>query len=149
METFTKNVAERLNELIEKNIDATKGFRKAADHASSPELKRYFDTRSEEREGFVAQLTNLVGNTGEAIEDSGSAKGTAHRTWMDIKALFSTDNDESMLEEAITGEKAAVEEYREIMKKPMPLGAKNVLENQLLRIESGLSRIKTLEDLMD
>lgn len=149
MDSFTEKVAERLNELIEKNIDATKGFDKAAENASSSELKNYFSTKSEERQNFATQLKTIVGITGEEIEDSGSLTGTAHRTWMDIKSLFSSDNDESMLEEAITGEKAAVDEYKEILEEPLPLGAKEVLQRQLARIESGLNRIKVLEDLAD
>lgn len=149
MESFTEKVAERLNELIEKNIDASKGFGKAAENASTPELKNYFSTKSKERQSFVSQLETIVGSTGEEIEDSGSVKGTAHRTWMDIKSFFSTDNDESMLEASITGEKAAIEEYKEIIKEPLPLVAKEVIQRQLAVIETGLSRIKTLENLMD
>ncbi|MBS9464276.1 PA2169 family four-helix-bundle protein [Flagellimonas sp. 389] len=149
MNSFTENVAERLNELIEKNIDATKGFSKAAENASSSELKNYFSTKSEERQNFVAQLETIVGRTGEEVEDSGSLTGTAHRTWMDVKSLFSSDNDEAMLEAAITGEKAAVDEYKEILDEPLPMEAKEVLQRQLSRIESGLNRIKVLEDLAD
>lgn len=67
---------------------------------------------------------------------------------MDIKALFSDDDEESMLEEAIRGEKAAVEEYNEIIKETtLPISTKSILESQKNKIESGLNRLKTLEDL--
>jgi uncharacterized protein (TIGR02284 family) len=68
---------------------------------------------------------------------------------MDTKAFFTSDNDESMLEEAIKGEKAALEEYQDVLGKSMPQGAKTVLQQQCSMIENGLGRIRTLEDIVD
>jgi uncharacterized protein (TIGR02284 family) len=45
---------------------------------------------------------------GEELDKGGSVTGAAHRTWMEVKYWFSADDDESMLEEAIRGEKAAL-----------------------------------------
>ena len=67
---------------------------------------------------------------------------------MDIKKVFSSNNEESMLEEAIRGEKTAVDQYQEVLNETsLPLTTKNVLEKQKETIENGLSNIKTLEDL--
>ncbi|GAL72336.1 hypothetical protein JCM19302_3614 [Jejuia pallidilutea] len=67
---------------------------------------------------------------------------------MDVKALFSFDNEESMLEEAIRGEKAAISEYEDIINdKSVPESTKSLLISQKNQIENGLSKIKVLEDL--
>lgn len=54
----------------------------------------------------------------------------------------------SMLEEAIRGEKAALEEYDEVLKDTsLPSTTSVVLKSQRQAIENGLSNIKMLEDL--
>lgn len=149
MSNYTEEITDRLNDILEKNIDACKGFEKAAENANSPGLKNYFRRKSDERKSFINDLKGEVNFMGEEAKDDGSLTGTAHRTWMDVKALFSADDDESMLEESIRGEKASVEEYREVLTQELPQPTATMLENQLRRIEDGLAKIKTLEDLAD
>ena len=149
MSDYTEEVAEKLNDIIEKNIDAHKGFEKAAENAGSHSLANYFKDKASKRKKFVSELKQEVRGTGEEVEDDGSVTGSVHRTWMDVKAFFSADDDESMLEESIRGEKAAVEEYRDALECNLPDGTMRVLRNQLQTIESDLSEIKTLEDIKD
>ena len=53
-----------------------------------------------------------------------------------------------MLEEAIRGEKSAVEEYEDVINETsLPISTKNILEKQKTTITNGLSNIKSLEDL--
>jgi hypothetical protein len=67
---------------------------------------------------------------------------------MDVKSLFSKDNEESMLEEAIRGEKASIEEYNEVLNETsLPTSTKSILTIQKNTIINGLSNIKSLEDL--
>ena len=69
---------------------------------------------------------------------------------MDIKAFFSADNDESMLEEAIRGDKAAVEEYEDVLDdKDLPANVASVIREQLIKIRTDLNKVKSMEDLVD
>ncbi|QFZ53971.1 PA2169 family four-helix-bundle protein [Oceanihabitans sp. IOP_32] len=148
MSTYTEDVGNKLNDLLEKTFDAEKGFKKAADHVDNKALKSYFEQKAQERYDFGHEIKTEIKALGQEADKSGSLTGTAHRAWMDIKALFSDDDEESMLEEAIRGEKAAVEEYNEIIKETtLPISTKSILESQKNKIESGLNRLKTLEDL--
>lgn len=147
MSTYTEEVADKLNAILEKNIDAHKGFQKVAENSDSPELKNYFKEKAMERQRFVQELKQEIILTGEEAKANGSLTGDAHRTWIDIKSFFSADTDETVLEEAIRGEKAAVEEYHEVLKHPISPAISTVLKSQLRRIENGLNTIKTLEDL--
>jgi len=62
--------------------------------------------------------------------------------------MFSSDDDESMLEEAIRGEKKALEEYDKALKPgEVPETTATLLRKQKSKIQSGLERIKTMEDL--
>ena len=84
----------------------------------------------------------------DKIDKEGSVAGTAHRAWMDIKAFLSLEDEESMLEEAIRGEKTAVKEYDDVLTETsLPSSTKSLLESQKNKIENGLNNIKTLEDI--
>ena len=148
MSTYTEEVGKQLNELLERTYDAEKGFKNAAENVDHAALKSYFQQKAQERYNFGHELKSELASFGQEVDKGGSAKGTLHRTWMDVKALFSGDNEESMLEEAIRGEKAAVEEYNDVLTETsLPSSTKTLLTSQKSTIESGLSNIQSLEDL--
>lgn len=148
MNSYTEEVGSKLNALLEKNYDAEKGYKKAAEHTDHTALKNYFNRKAAERYDFGHQLKTEITNYGEEPTNSGSVTGAAHRTWMDVKAVFSADNEESMLEEAIRGEKASVEEYNEVLNETnLPPSTRDIVMNQKNTISQELNTIKRLEDL--
>lgn len=150
METKNRKLVDQLEEILEKNRDAEKGYRKAAENADSQNLKSLFDRKSTQRKQFNETLKRELVASYDEIDDDGSFTGTMHRAWMDVKSFFSGDNDESMLEEAIRGDKAAVEEYEEVLKEELlPMSVGTIIRDQLMKIKSDLSKIKTMEDLRD
>ncbi|HZJ19230.1 MAG TPA: PA2169 family four-helix-bundle protein [Pricia sp.] len=148
MSTKHEEMVDQLEEILEKNRDAEKGYRKAAENADSANLKNYFEKKSRERKTFNESLKRELVANYDDIDDDGTFSGTVHRTWMDIKAFFSGDNDESMLEEAIRGDKSAVEEYEEVLEDAtLPASIATLLRNQQMKIRTDLNKIKSLEDL--
>ncbi|MGY8913917.1 MAG: PA2169 family four-helix-bundle protein [Flavobacteriales bacterium] len=148
MNEDVKEIENRLQEIIDKNEDAIKGFQKAAENSKDVGTKSYFSERVKSRKNFLTQLKNAspelsLGN--EKIE--GTTAGAAHRTWMDIKAFFSNDNDESMLEEAVRGDKSAIEEYNEVLAEThVPARVKEILREQRDSIQNDLETSDILED---
>jgi len=148
MNTYTEEVGDKLNDLLEKTYDAEKGFKKAAEHTDNAPLQSYFQRKAQERYDFGHELKSEIKTFGQEVDKGGSLAGAAHRTWMDVKAFFSADDAESMLEEAIRGEKAAIEEYEDVLKETsLPSTTSALLAKQKLKIADGLATIKHLEDL--
>lgn len=148
MNPYTKEVGSKLNALLEKNYDAEKGYKKAADHTDHTALKNYFNRKAAERYDFGDQLKSEIRNFGEEADKGGSITATAHRAWMDVKAVFSSDNEESMLEEAIRGEKASIEEYDDVLNETtLPTSTRDLVLKQKNTISQELNTIKHLEDL--
>ena len=148
MSTYTEEVGNKLNEILEKTYDAEKGFKKAANNTDNVALKTYFENKAKQRYDFGHELKDEIISFGQEVDKGDSLTGKAHRAWMDIKAMFSSDDAEAMLEEAIRGEKAAIEEYEEVLTETsLPSSTSAVLRSQKNAIEKGLSNIKTLEDL--
>jgi uncharacterized protein (TIGR02284 family) len=148
MSTYTKEVGNKLNGLLEKTYDAEKGFKNASENIENKALKSYFTLKAKERYDFGHELKTELKSFNQEIDKGGSLAGEVHRAWMDIKAMFSSDDEESMLEEAIRGEKAAIDEYDDVINETsLPMSTKSVLTSQKNKIQNGLRNIKTLEDL--
>ena len=139
-----------LQELLEKNYDAQKGFSKAMEDAKNPRLKSFLQQQAAQRGRFTNELTQEIINLNAQPKESGSLTGDLHRTWIDIKSAVSGNEDEAVLEECIRGEKASWEEYDNKLKKEnFPPNISNVIQNQASEIHSTLSKVKTLEDLTE
>lgn len=142
------NLVKNLQELLEKNYDAEKGFTKAMKAAENNNLKEYFKYQAAQRSQFVNEITNEIRNLNETPKERGSASGAIHRAWIDIKSSLSGDKDEAVLEECIRGEKSSVEEYeRRLKENRFPSQIEDTLSNQKNRIQKTLNKVKTLEDL--
>ena len=146
----TKELASKLNELLEKNYDSEKGFEKAAEDVKNPRLKEFFKTKAKERYNFGHELKTEIKNLGESPDKGTSVAGKAHHAWMDLKSAFSSDNEEAILEEAVRGEKTAVEDYNKIISKDgFPPSTTNLLIKQRNAIERTFKQVKDLEEAFD
>lgn len=115
MENYTVEMSNKLNELLERTYDAEKGFKAAAEKVENPTIKQFFEKRAEQRYNFGHELKREIKAFGQEPDKGGSAKGTLHRNWMNLKSFFSNNDEEAMLEEVIRGEKEAVETYNDII----------------------------------
>lgn len=148
METNTEKIVAKLNALTEKNSDAEKGFKKASKIATAKTLANWFASRAVERRMFREELADDVHSFGYPSVRTPSLTGDLHRTWMDLKAAFSLDNDEAMIEETMRGEKAALDEYKEVLAEvSLPPATRALLKTHRTKIEHGLAILRTLDDI--
>ncbi|NNK39627.1 MAG: PA2169 family four-helix-bundle protein, partial [Winogradskyella sp.] len=112
-------------------------------------VKNFFSNRAEERSRFARELRTEILTYGEMPEDSGSFKGTLHRNWMTLRTTFSSNNEETILNEALRGEKASLEEYNQLLADhKMPERLVNILREQRNAIESAINSVKTYEEVL-
>lgn len=143
---YAEEVSAKLNNLLEKNYDTEKGYKYAAENVNNPELKSFFNERAQERYDFGHELKSEIRNFGESPEKGSSFTGDVMRSWMNLKSHISSNKEEAILEETIRGEKAAVEEYNEVMKDvDMPASTQNVLMKQRNAITAALNKVQSLE----
>lgn len=105
-------VAFALNQCIEISTDAEKGYAVAAADVRDPALKALLFQKSQERAGFVVALQSALRTLGAYAENQGTAKGAAHRGWMDLRLAVEGQKDRIVIEEWVRGEQAAVNGYR-------------------------------------
>ena len=146
---YSEKISNQLNELLVKNYDAEKGYLNAIENVDSDKLKMFFKRRATERSEFAKELRTEILRYGELPEDSGSFKGILHRNWMTLKSLFSSNNEEAILEEAIRGEEASLEEYNEILKdRTLPPTIDSLLTKQKNAIQAAINTEKVHEELV-
>ncbi len=144
--TYTEEMSKKLNELLEKNYDAEKGYKKAAEIVDNTKLKQFFNDQAQNRYDFGHELKSEIRNHGEEPDKGGSATGSAHRTWMDIKTTFTSNDEEAILEEVQKGEKEAVEEYNEIISDTtLPPTTQSILKKQRDSVQEALRSAKNFE----
>ncbi|MDT0688016.1 ferritin-like domain-containing protein [Autumnicola psychrophila] len=147
---YSEKVANKLNELLKKNYDSEKGFKFAAEKVKNNQLKSFFKDKAQQRYDFGHELKSEIANFGESPDKGSSIAGDAHRTWMNLKASLSSDKEEAVLEEAVRGEKAAVEDYEDILKDPdIPASTGNILLKQKNAIMATFNEVKSLEKQFD
>ncbi len=146
---YTEKISNKLNELLIKNYDAEKGYLNAAENVENPTLKIFFKRRATERSEFAKEIRTEILRYGEEPKDSGSFKGAMHRNWMSLKSIFSTNDEEAILEEAIRGEEASLEEYNDILKdKNLPPTIDSMLFKQKNAIQAAINTEKVHEELV-
>src|SRR5690606_13521403 len=124
-------IVNNLQDLLEKNYDAEKGFTKAMKNAKNENLKHFLKKQAFQRSRFANELTQELRQLNEEPKGSGSVTGDLHRAWIDIKSAVAGNEDEAVLEECIRGEKASAEEYEEKLQKyNFPPQISNVLQKQ-------------------
>ncbi|WP_031426627.1 ferritin-like domain-containing protein [Flavimarina sp. Hel_I_48] len=147
---YSEEIGKKLNTLLEKNYDAEAGYKKAAEDVKNPTLKSYFESRAKDRYDFGHAIKAELSSYGQEPDKGTSIKGDLHRAWMDLKSAFSSDKEEAILEEAIRGEKAAIEDYDEIINdKEVPPSTSELLIKQRNLVQEALTKAQALEIAAD
>ncbi len=146
---YEKEISDQLNELLIKNYDAEKGYINAMKDVDNVNLKKFFKDIAAERSRFARELRTEILTYGELPEDTGSFKGSLHRNWMSLKATFSSNNEETILNEALRGEKASLEEYNELLtNNTFPSRLIQMLRAHRNAIEAAINSVKVYEDVL-
>lgn len=143
-----KETVNVLQNIIEKNYDAEKGYKKAMQDAKNASLKEFLKEQAAQRSRFATAIDLKLRQLDETPKESGSTSGALHRAWIDIKSSLSGNEDEAVLEEVIRGEKASVDEYQEVLEKhTLAPDISQELRSQMSTIQNTLDRVKTMEDI--
>lgn len=146
---YSEKISNKLNDLLKKNYDAKQGYELAAEKIDNPTVTRFLNDKVSQRAEFTSELKNEIREYGELSEESGSFKGDMHRNWMNITASLSGDETERILEEVERGEKAALENYNDILSSEeisLEPSTRNLLTKQRNNIQAALNTARVYEE---
>ncbi|GAA4326783.1 PA2169 family four-helix-bundle protein [Pigmentiphaga soli] len=145
---MAKSIVTVLNELIEISKDGEKGFRKAAEDATHPELRALLSRRAGDCATGAAQLQQQVAALGGEPEESGSTAGALHRGWVSVKAAVAGRTDLAILEECERGEDVAKARYQAALDEELPPQIRALVQLQYEGVVRNHDQIRTLRDRM-
>lgn len=140
-----EEVLSTLNNLIETCKDGEEGFRTAAEGVKSGELKTLFDTYSQQRAEFVAELQAEVRRLGGDPEQTGSVAATLHRGWINLKSAVTGSDENAVITECERGEDSAVRNYLDALETGLPEDVRSTVERQYGQVKEAHDRVSALK----
>jgi len=148
METASVN-KEILNDLIEINNDRVAGYEKAIEDLKDDDsdLKSLFVEmigQSHKHKSTLAQEVQVLG--GEA-ETGTTASGKIYRAWMDVKAVFTGHDRQTVLNNCEFGEDAAQKAYKMALETDgLSADLRSTITEQKADLRTSHDKIKALRD---
>jgi uncharacterized protein (TIGR02284 family) len=138
------NVSDHIQELIKTCRDGEKGYREAADHAKSSDLKQRFQRISSERGHFATQLESEAG-AGTENKDEGHVVAALHRAWIDVKESLG-GGDHAILGWLEQGDDYAKAKYEKALQANLPQTAIAIVREQYQSILRDHDQMKSMRD---
>ena len=141
-----------LNDLLQITNDRIEGFNKVEDKVweKYPNLKSDYTNMVDQSQKMRLELKSLISERNGDADDSTTVAGGLHRTWIDVKNAFSSDNAESTLENVTFGENAAIEAYEKALDSgDLCSESSRVVQDQLHSLKASYEKFKNLENRHD
>lgn len=104
----------KLDDLIVTTIDSVRGYEQAADHADAASHAQFFRDMAADRRTVVAMLQAESRRLGGTPNEFGSAAGTIHRRWEDLRRALG-GGDRTIAAEVARGEDYLKEEFDRVL----------------------------------
>ena len=135
-----------IERLIETCRDGQEGYRDAAGHTKTAELKDFFNRQSLQRAKFAGELESIAQRLGESDPDRSPSIGSKlHRAWFDLKQKFG-GGDLSILESVEAGEDNAKKHYQEALRADLPVDVHEIVEAQAHSVLAAHDEVRNLRD---
>lgn len=138
-------VIQALNYLIGTCIDGENGYREAADEATSSDLKTRLLRLGQQRATFRGELEQEVLRLGGDPKESGSAGAALHRAWLNVRDAITGKDDDAILAESQRGEKAALDNYEDVLGRDLPADIKEIVTRQHAAIQQAHDELHSRE----
>jgi uncharacterized protein (TIGR02284 family) len=148
MENVQK-VAEVLNDLIQINNDRITGYERALKELKDDDtdLKGLFAGYIDQSRNLRNALGTEVQTLGVKMDDGTTSSGKIYRAWMDVKALFTGHDRQTVLDNCEYGEDAAQKAYKSALNtEEFPAYLFALLNRQKSELKASHDEIKSLRD---
>lgn len=147
METRTIS-AEVLNDLIQINNDRIAGYERAMKELrpEDSDLKSLFARMIGESHQYKMALVTEVQALGEEAEEGTTNSGKIYRAWMDVKAVFTGHDRETVLSNCEFGEDAAQKAYKMALEEDISANIRDLINDQKAALRQSHDEIKRLRD---
>ena len=144
--TLSKEAAGYVEDLVRLNIDSAQGFTAAADMIEDKSLAASFREYAAQRDANAEELKAAIAYNGEEPPQGGTASGTLHRWWLEVKGKITSGNAHSVLSEAERGEDTIKHSYEKAIKACSGSPISDVLSQQYVGVKQTHDAVRDLRD---
>lgn len=144
-----KKIAEVLNDLIQINNDRITGYEKALKELKDgdEDLKGIFTSYIDQSRNLRNALGTEVQTLGVQMDDGTTSSGKIYRAWMDVKAVFTGHDRQTVLNNCEFGEDTAQKAYKEALKTDnLPAYLFALINRQKEELKKAHDEVKALRD---
>lgn len=143
--TLDHETVNKLQELIQVNIDSRDGYLEAVEHIDNSAIATAFAELATRRNDQASELSGLVSINLQEPVDHGSVAAAVHRAWIDLRGAIG-QGTQAMLEEAERGEDYIKGKYEETLKEVAGSAVTDVLNRQYREIKATHDNVCELRD---
>lgn len=144
-----QKIAEVLNDLILINNDRITGYERALKELKDDDqdLRGIFTNYIDQSRNLRNALGNEVQALGVQMDDGTTSSGKIYRAWMDVKALFTGNDRQTVLNNCEYGEDAAQKAYRSALNtEGLPAYIFALINRQKDELRTSHDEVKALRD---
>ena len=140
------NAIRMVRSVIQVLHDGQRGMAAIGGALKDETAKHYFLQETQLRAEYAAELENELHRLGvHDVKEGGTAAGTVHRVWADLKAQLG-GSDHTLLKTAEEGEDEAKEKYAEALNETLPGNIAELLREQQVHILEAHDKVRRLRD---
>ena len=144
-----QKVAEVLNDLIQINNDRISGYERALKELkeADEDLRGIFTAHIDQSRNLRNALGKEVQTLGTNMDQGTTSSGKIYRAWMDVKALFTGHDRQTVLDNCEYGEDAAQKAYKSALDtQNLPAYIFALINRQKDELKNAHDEIKALRD---
>lgn len=122
--------------LVDTTFDSVEGYRKAAEKADSPALKRALTDRLQQRQATLDTLNAELQRTGDDLVTKGTVTGELHQLWLGIADMFES-GDEAAAERVEEGEDYIRDKFKSALDSDLDPQERAVIQQAYAEISEG------------
>ncbi len=147
----SEKITSVLNDLVQINNDRVKGYEKAARESKliDVDLQAMFHKMADDSRRYAAELSQEVNRLGGEPTNDTTNMGKIYRVWMDLKAAFTGQDRQAILESCEFGEDAAQRAYKEALSSDAEMSAdtRQLITSQQSALKSAHDLVKKYRDM--
>ena len=139
-------VAWTLNVLLRTTIDEEDGFQACSENVTDLKLKASLETAARRCRERAKELERKIRSLGGEPAKCGSANGSLHRVWTDLKASIKGMDDDAILAECERAEDVAKDQYETMLGQNLPPDCRTLVEEQYGAVIENLDLFRDLRN---
>lgn len=137
-----KEAVDYLNNILQYLNDSLDGYKLNREDVSEPQLKATLQKLCQDRMEMIEEIKSKISELDGSPTDRNTVAGTIHQWYQDFKNAITGGEPLAVSRQIRFGESILIDEYKSTLNEELPEDIRQLLLNQLTKIEDGLKEVE-------